>query len=68
MPRKIVPMDELEGFLGLLEHERLETLEEIVASQRGHHASADMEKLALLGNAIQSTREAIAFRVKTVGR
>jgi hypothetical protein len=59
----IAPIEELEGFMGILEHARLELLEAIVA--RDKYSEADLEKLALHGGAIQSVKDAIAFSKAT---
>ena len=64
MPRPPeAPIGEMEGFAGLLEHARLELAEAIIASDKGY-TNDDLEKLSLYGNAIQSVKDAIAFRVK----
>lgn len=58
------PLDEMQGFLGVLEHARLELVEAIVANSGKGYDDADLVKLALHGNAIQSVKDAIAFSVK----
>jgi hypothetical protein len=68
MPKPpIAPIDEMEGLLDVLEHNRLELVEAIASSDKGYN-DKDMEKLALHGSAIQSVRDAIDFRKKFDGK
>jgi hypothetical protein len=54
-------VDEMESFLNLLELERLQLVEAIMQSERGYYES-DLAKLSVHSGAIQSVREAIAWR------
>ncbi|TXL75620.1 hypothetical protein FHP25_13270 [Vineibacter terrae] len=57
-------IDDMEGFLGLLEHARLELVEAVMANNTERYDEADLQKLALHGAAVQSVKDAIAFRKK----
>lgn len=62
MPKPLMAqIAELEGFVGELEQDRLELVEAIIAQSSNGYNVADLEKLALHGNAIQSVKDAIAF-------
>lgn len=56
----IASIEDLEGFLGLLEHGRLELLEAILA-RRNSYTDEDLKALAVHGGAVQSVKDAIAF-------
>lgn len=58
----IAPLDEMQGFLEMLEHARLELVEAIIAQSDKGYDDRDLEKLALQGNAVRSVKEAIEFR------
>lgn len=58
--RKIPPVGEIEGLLVILEHNRLELVERIIAGESC--TDQDLHALALHGSAVASVRDAIAFR------
>jgi hypothetical protein len=57
----IADISDIEAFLGMLEHGRLEAVERIVAKNEGYN-DTDLQKLSLWGDAVASVRDAIAFR------
>lgn len=59
----IADINEMKGLLGILERARLELVETIIANAKRYDDDA-LRKLALHGAAIQSVKDAIAFREK----
>jgi hypothetical protein len=61
MNKQDIVDQELSGFLHLLEEERLLILTAIVMNPKGYDIE-DLQKLALHGSAIESVKDAIAYK------
>jgi hypothetical protein len=58
----IAKIEDMEALLNLVELNRLELVEKIVAKSEQGYDDRDLQSLGLHGNAVTSLRDAIAFR------